>query len=332
MARSDVPQDMPMLLSSRSVDSSFTGRCSLVSLPLEILQMITGYLHATDLHALCRTCRALHDIIDQNSFWMHHVRSVFSASIAQFYLYDLFKTSELVPSYDRICPSGFHHTVADRELDRLAIQCATHYNDEAVEKRQERMFVAQGAFADRVEFYQYRKPVNGEEIPLAKLIYFYLRDRKRCAAVDMHVIHRNGDFLVEEEDVDSFKGRVIHLRSACWLEITGHFEHTIMPGIYDVRWRMKGDAAGVHVSGETEFIVVPQHGKLLIHRMSADDFQKQLLEHETRWFIVEMGQILIYEPSQVSVAIRNWIDRGCKSGLSWDFVELTLATLKSPSS
>ena len=325
MARSDVPQDTAVLLSSCSVDSSLTDKCSLVSLPLEILQMITGYLPATDIHALSRTCRALHDIIDQSSFWIHRVRSEFSANIAQFYLHDVFQKSEPVTSYDPIRPSGLHHTLADRELDRLAMHCTTHYNDESVEKRQERMFVAEDAFADRVEFYQYRKPANYEEIPLAKLIYFYLRDRKRCAAVDMHVIHRKDGFLVEEEDVDSFKGRVIHLQSVCWLEITGHFEHTIMPGTYDVRWRMKGDAAGIRLSGETEFIVVPQHGKLLIHRMSSDDFQNQMLEHEHRWFTVNIGQILIYEPSKVSVAVRNWIHRGWKSGLSWDCVELHLA-------
>jgi len=179
-------------------------------------------------------------------------------------------------------------------------------------------------FLNNVEFYQFNNPKNYSDILFMKLIYFYLIDRKRYAAVNMNIMHDGFYDVIVENDMDSLTGHIISLQFAQRLEITGRFEHKIMPGKYEVSWRMKGGTLSTYIGEETEFIVVPQHGKLLNYKMSKDVLFYLLIEHENRWFIVKMGQIIIYEPSIVLVAIRNWNDTNRKANLSWDCIELTL--------
>src|SRR5262249_46707704 len=151
---------------------------------------------------------------------------------------------EIIETYNEIRPSGFAYIRTDDQLDQLAITSATHYNDEAIEKRHAKMFVSKEEFLNNLEFYQFNKPNNYSDISFMKLIYFYLIDRKRCAAVDMNINHHELYDLIEDNDVDSLTGHIISLQDAYWVEITGRFEHKIMPGKYEVSWRMKCDKFG----------------------------------------------------------------------------------------
>jgi hypothetical protein len=311
--------------SQSSNDLSSNEICWFFRLPLEILQVITDFLEIKDVLSLNQTCQTFYTVLNDNNFWIHRIHSQFAPSIAQLYTFDLFQKPEIIETYNEIRSSGFTHVQTENELDRLAINSATHYNDEAIEKRHAKMYVSKEDFLDQVEFYQFNKPNNYSDIPLMKLIYFYLIDRKRCAAIDMNVIHHDEhQQLVEENDVDSLTGRIINLQNIYWFEITGRLEQKIMPGKYEISWRIKGALYCNFIWGETEFIVVPQHGKLLNYKMSADDFRYRLVEHENHWFIVKIGQIIIYEPSIVLVAVRNQNDTSWKSHLSWDCIELTL--------
>ena len=296
----------------------------LCRLPSEVLQMITDHLKASDLVSLSQTCRSFYTFCNDDQLWFHRIRCQFPQTIAQLYTSGLYQKPEIIQTFNELRPSGFVHNQAGNELDLLAIHSATHYNDEAIERRQEKIYVSKEYFRNNVEFYQYDKPDHHLDIPLMKLIYFYLIDRKRYAAVDMNVVHHEFDDFITDNEVDSLTGLILRLENACRLEITGRFEYEIMPGKYEVSWRMKFDQLAVKIWGETEFIVVPQHGQLLDYRMSENDFHHLLSEHENRWFVRKMGQILIYEPSIVLVAIRNWNDTRAKSNLSWDCIELTL--------
>jgi len=311
--------------SSDNVSTNNTpGICWILQLPPEILQTITEYLNVRDINSLSQTCQEFYTLINNDNFWIHRIRCQFAPSIAQLYTFDLFQKPESIQTEDEPRPSGFNHNRNECELDNLAIHSATHYNDEAIERRHAKMYVSKEDFLKNLQYFQFKKPANNLQIPLMKLIYFYLIDRKRKAVVDMNVIHRNDHYLVEQNDKDSLKGRIINLQQVCWLEITGSSEHNIMPGKYEVIWRMKGRGNDVRIWGETEFIVVPSHGKLLIYKISDDDFRTYALEHGNQWFSVNMGQIIIYEPSTVLMAIRNWNNGSWKSGISWDCIELKL--------
>jgi hypothetical protein len=301
-----------------------SGICWIFQLPPEILQTITEYLNIRDIISLSRTCRAFNTLINNDNFWIHRIRCHFPPSIAYLYTFDLFQEPEYIETNDEPRPSGFDNGRSEGELDRLARKSATHYNDEAIERRHEKMYVSKEDFLKHLQYFQFNKPTNYLQIPLMKLIYFYMIDRKRKAIVDMDVVHRNDHYLVEQNDEESLKGRIIHLQSVCWLEITGRFEHKIMPGKYEVIWRMKCRGNDVRIWGETEFIVVPSHGKLLIHKISENDFRTYALQNGNQWFLVNMGQVIIYEPSTVLMGIRNWSNGNWKSGISWDCIELKL--------
>jgi hypothetical protein len=281
-------------------------------------------LKIRDILSLGQTCQSFYRFFNDDNFWIHRIRAQFPTSIAQLYIFDLFKKPEIIETYNEIRPSGFSHVQTGNELDHLAINSATHYNDEAIAKRNGKMYVSKEEFFNDLEFYQFNQPTDYSAVPFMKLIYFYLIDRKRSAAVEMNIIHRGLYDLIEDDDVDSLTGHIISLKNASWLEITGRLEHKIIPGKYEVSWRMKCNKLGTYMRGETEFIVVPQHGKLLDYRMSEDDFHTLTSKHEDRWFVIKMGEIIIYEPSIILVGIRNWNETNWKSNLSWDCIELTL--------
>jgi hypothetical protein len=299
-----------------------SGLCRILMLPPEILQIITEYLSVHEVNSLSRTCRTFYTLINNDNFWIHRVRCHFSESIAKLYTYDLFQEPEYIETNDEIRPSGFDHVRNDGELDEAAINSATHYNDEAIERRCAKMYISKRNFLASMQYFQFNEPKNELEIPLMKLIYFYLIDRKRTAAVTLNVVHRGNSYLTEQFDRDSLTSRVIHLRSVCWLELTGRVQYNIMPGKYEVIWRMKVHPGEIRMPGETEFTVVPSHGKMLIYKISENDFRNYSLKYGNHWFIIKMGQIVIYELSTVLIAIRNWNDRNWKSGVSWDCIEL----------
>lgn len=298
----------------------------LLDLPPELLQSIIEHLPHRDILTLTRTCRTLHEVINNDHFWIHRIRSRFPRALAQLYTIELFEEPEKIETYDEIRSSGFVNRRSEAEIDLAAIESATHYNDEALAKRHAKMYVSKEDFLEQVDFYQYSKPKAKylSRIPLMQLVYFYMIDRKRMAIVNMSVIHRNTYHLVEHRDADSFVGRIIALESVCWLEIDGRMEHRLMPGKYEVSWRMKFRTGHPNIAGETEFLFVPMAGKLRIHTISENDFRTAAIEHGRNWFVQKMGHIEIYGPSTVFVAIRNWQNGSWKSGISWDCVELTL--------
>lgn len=312
-----------MLASSdKSPVDNTLGTCWIVQLPPEILQAITEYLTPRDINSLSRTCQDFYTLINDDNFWIHRIRSQFSPSMADLYTYDVFQNFEPVETNEEPRPTGFTHTKNESQLDQFAITSATHYNDEAIERRHAKIYISKEDFSKQVEYFQFKQPKDYTKVPLMKLMYFYIIDRKRQATVDMGVIHRNDRYLVERNDRDSLKGKIIHLESVCWLEITGEFEHNIMPGKYDVIWRMKTHGNYIRIWGETEFIVVPSCGRLLIYKISENDFRTYGLENNDQWFLVNMGQTIIYEASKVLVGIRNWNNGNWKSGISWDCIEL----------
>lgn len=300
--------------------------CWIFHLPPEILQTITDYLSTRDIISLSRTCQTFYTIINDDNFWIHRIHCEFPQPIADLYTYDVFQKCDTIETSDEPRPSGFQSARTEAELDLAAINSATHYNDQAIEKRHAKMYLSKESFLTQLQYFQYKRPKKVQEITIMKLMYFYLIDRKRRAVVDMDVVHRNDQYLVERNDANSFKGRIIELRNVCWLEITGHFEHAIMPGKYDVIWRMKCFDNYVRISGDTEFSVVPSHGKMLLHIISDDDFQRYALEHGNDWFTVKMGQIVVYDISRILIGIRNWNTGYWKSGIAWDCVELKPAS------
>jgi hypothetical protein len=309
----------------RSASLTLQSSSWLFQLPTEILQIITDFLNPKDINSLSQTCQNFYTFLNDNKFWIHRIHRQFPHSIAQRYTFDIFQKPETIHTYNVIQPSGFAHVRTDSQIDICAINSATDYNDEVTERLGIKMYVSKEDFLNNVQYYQFNKPNDCSKIPLMKSVYFYLIDRKRRAAIDMDVTHRNTTYLVEENDVDSLKGRIIHLKSVCWLEITGDMENKIMPGKYGVSWRMKTDLDGIHVRGETEFIIVPQHGKIVNYKISQNEFRDLHLEHGgNHWFTVKMGQTIIYEPSSILVTIRNWNNPNWKSGLSWDCIELTI--------
>ena len=310
----------------RSGDEEVPGPCFILDLPPEILQIIIEYSSLRDITSLSRTCRAFHSLISDDHFWIHRIRSRFSAPLAQLYTIDLFQAPKLAAIDTQPCPSGFENVRNDGEIDRVACEAARYYNDEAIAKRGMKMFVSEDDFLRQLEYFQFKKPRIDAEVPLMKLVYFYLIDRKRTAAVTMDIVHRGNQYLVETRDPNSYTGRIIQLQHVCWLELTGRFEHRLMPGRYRVTWRMKCLAAHPQMHGETEFLVVPSHGKVRIHKISEDDFQNYRLEHVDQWFQANLGEVEIYEPSTIFIAIRNWRDGNWKSGIAWDCVELTLVS------
>ncbi|CAF4427420.1 unnamed protein product [Rotaria socialis] len=219
---------------SQSADKNSTDDsskiCWIFNLPPEILQTITDHLTVHDIISLSQTCQTFYTLIKDDNFWVHRIRSQFSPSTANLYILDLFEKPETILTNDETRPSGFENIRVDGELDLAAINSVTHYNDEAIEKRHAKMYISTEDFLTHVEYLNYRKPKNTLKIPLMKLVYFYLIDRKRTAAVNMSVIHRNDVYLIEDRDKDSLTGRIIQLQSVCWLEITGRFDHDIMPG------------------------------------------------------------------------------------------------------
>lgn len=300
--------------------------CYLLQLPPELLQIITEYLSSRDLSSLGRTCQAFYRLMNEDQFWIHLIRARVPPAMTSFYTYDVFQEPTILPTNDQPRPTGFMNSRSDSDLDRSAADSATHYNDDAVQQRQGKMFVSKENFRKCVQYFQFGKPRNNQTIPLMKLVYFYLIDRKRTAIVDMHVTHRNDQYLIERSDRNSFKGRIIYLNNVCWLEITGQFPRPILPGKYQVIWRMKTNGGYISVVGETEFIVVPTHGRLLNHKISEQDFRDYAIRYGQHWFSVNTGEILIYEPSTVHVAIRNWANGNWKSGIAWDCVELKIVS------
>ncbi|UJR23089.1 hypothetical protein I4U23_026112 [Adineta vaga] len=307
-----------------SNDNQISGICWLLDLPPEIIQMFTDYLNVNDLISFSRTCRTFYTLINNDNFWMHRIHRQLPHSIAQLYTIDVYQPPEMIQTIDEPRHADFLHVRTDSDFDKLANSSATHYNDEVIERRHDKMYVSNEDFLKHVNYFQFKTPSHHSTIPFMKLVYFYLIDRKRRAAASMDVIHLDGNYLADRTDQDSLTGHIIQLRSVCWLELTGRFQQRIMPGKYEVSWRMKGRTGYVTLYGETEFLVVPSHGKLLIKKIEDNDFRNYVLQQGDRWFTMNMGEIIIYKPSIVWMAIRNWNNGNWKSGLSWDCIELRM--------
>lgn len=308
----------------RSSNQPISGECFISYLPVEVIQNIATNLNLRDIGAFSRTCRSIHEIIDNDDFWSHQIHVHFPRSIARFYTNELFHEPKLIEFEPPQKGSMIQSSRAESNFDQLAERAATVYDDDAIKKQNLKMFASRQDLVNTINYYQYQKNQHFDKVPLMKLIFLYLRDRKRLATVQMEAVHRNTHYLVEEKDETCLLGAYINLRTVCWLEITGRFPHQILPGKYRISWRMKFTDPSPRMWGNTEFLVVPTEGQMKNYVMNENDFRSLALEHREQWFTMSMGEILIFKPSIVHCAIRNWSNGNWKSGIAWDCIELTI--------
>ncbi|CAF0953466.1 unnamed protein product [Didymodactylos carnosus] len=307
----------------------------LLDLPPELFYLIGEHLSHDDLSRLSQTCSRLYQFINSDTLWTHLIRFKFPPSIAKLYTNGIFEeerdeATETEKTHQNKAqrPSFLNSKDSEWKLDAAAIRSAADYNETTVIHLT--MHLDQKWFRENVRYYQFNKThsLNCKNIPLMKLMYFYLIDRKRVATTDMVVVHLNNEnYLREIRTKDSLNGRVVKLFSVCWLDITGKMEN-ILPGKYEFSWRMRLDMSA-EIDGTTEFLAVPEYGTLICYRWTDEIIQEMKIKHGTAWFTADMGTTTIYKPSTVYVAVRNWTTPYWKQGLSWDCCELKLLPLQS---
>ncbi|CAF0761029.1 unnamed protein product [Didymodactylos carnosus] len=311
--------------------------CLLLDLPPELFYLVSEHLNYHDIINLSKTCSRLYEYINSDVFWTRLIYCQFHSSIAKLYTSDIFndkRNQDVINRRNEIRQPDFISKKGNEDkLDQAAITCCTHYNETAVLNNGTSMYISQDQFRHDVKYYQYKTQYltdnNRKNTPLMKLIYFYLIDRKRLAAINMGVVHLNNNYLIGIKTSDSLNGHVVQLNTVCWLDISGEMEN-ILPGKYELIWRMKL-SSNCYIPGITEFIAVPQHGSLICCKWSEENFREKKIEYGSQWFTTEMGTTNIYEPSTVLIAVRNLVNPYWKNGVSWDCVELKLVPLKNSS-
>jgi hypothetical protein len=171
----------------------------------------------------------------------------------------------------------------------------------------------------------------------SKLIYFELIKRKRISFSDFNRLsfdtNRNYTTVA---DASSLNGYVLHINDSIELYYSLRIEATfknILPGKYDVIWRMKLDVP--YILGETEFFAVSEQinpGQLAYTRWTQDDFLSMYrcfhcdITKTNLWFYQTMGIVEIngIESSDVYISMTNHDTIHAKYGLFLDYIELKL--------
>ncbi|UJR26926.1 hypothetical protein I4U23_008235 [Adineta vaga] len=169
----------------------------------------------------------------------------------------------------------------------------------------------------------------------SKLIYLDLIKRKRIAFSEFNRFtldtNRNYTTII---DPSSLNGSVLHIKDSLELCYTLHIEtlfKDILPGKYDVIWRMKLDLP--YMLGETEFFAVAEQinpGHIAYMRWTQDDFSSMYrcfycdLTKTNLWFYQSIGYIEIHgdKPSNVYISMTNYDSIHAKYGVYLDYVEL----------
>ncbi|CAF1683679.1 unnamed protein product [Rotaria magnacalcarata] len=171
----------------------------------------------------------------------------------------------------------------------------------------------------------------------SKSIYFELLKRKRISFADFNNFtfdtNRNYTTIVESS---SLNGYVLYIKDTietCYsLHIETMFEN-ILPGNYDVIWRMKLNTP--YMFGETEFFASAEQvnpGKTAYMRWTQDDFLSMYscfycdIAKTNLWFYQTIGTVEINgnKPCNVFISMTNHDSIHAKHGVYLDYVELKL--------
>ena len=171
----------------------------------------------------------------------------------------------------------------------------------------------------------------------AKFIYFQLIKRKRISFSHFPSLsldtNRN---YITIADPSSLTGYVLCIKDSIELSYSLHIEtmfRDILPGKYDVIWRMKLDIP--YILGETEFYAVADQihlGEIAYMRWTQDDFLSMYrcfncdITKTNLWFYQTIGIVEVTgnKPCNVHVSMTNQDSTRAKLGLFLDYVELKL--------
>ncbi|CAF3039229.1 unnamed protein product [Rotaria sp. Silwood2] len=171
----------------------------------------------------------------------------------------------------------------------------------------------------------------------SKIIYFELIKRKRISFSDFNLFtfdtNRNYTTIA---DPSSLNGYVLYIKDSIEICYSLHIEtlfENILPGKYDVIWRMK--LSTPYMLGETEFFAVAEQvnpGRAAYMRWTQDDFLSMYrcfycdITKTNLWFYQTIGIIEINgnKPCNVFISMTNHDSVHAKHGVYLDYVELKL--------
>jgi len=171
----------------------------------------------------------------------------------------------------------------------------------------------------------------------SKLIYIELIQRKRISFSDFNLFsfdtNRNYTTI---PDPSSLNGYVLYIKDSLELCYSLHIEtlfKNILPGKYDVIWRMKLNIP--YMLGETDFSAVAEQvnpGQFAYMRWTQEDFLSMYrcfhcdTTKTNLWFYQTIGILEITgdKPSDVYISMTNYDSLHAKHGVYLDYVELKL--------
>jgi hypothetical protein len=171
----------------------------------------------------------------------------------------------------------------------------------------------------------------------SKFIYFQLIKRKRISFSDFNLFsfdtNRN---YITVPDPSSLNDNVLYINDSIQFCYSIHIEtifYNILPGKYDVIWRMKVNLP--YILGETEFFAIPEQinpGKTAYMKWTQEDFLSMYrcfncdITKTNLWFYQTIGVVEINgdKPCNVYISMINHDSVHAKHGLYLDYVELKL--------
>jgi hypothetical protein len=171
----------------------------------------------------------------------------------------------------------------------------------------------------------------------SKLIYFELIKRKRISFADLNRFSFDTNRTYTTiSDPSSLTGYVLSIKDSISLCYSLHIETVfpnILPGKYDVIWRMKLQIP--YMLGETEFIAIPEQinpGEIAYMRWTQEDFLSMYrcfnceITKTDLWFYQTIGLVEITgnQPCNVYISMINHDSIHAKHGVFLDYVELKL--------
>jgi hypothetical protein len=181
---------------------------------------------------------------------------------------------------------------------------------------------------------------NDEQLSVScrsKEVYLRLSERHCISFSDIdRVSFDNNRHYQLINDPSSLTGKVLQIHDSvefCYdVQIETVFKD-ILPGRYDVIWRMKLNLP--YLIGETEFVAIPEQDspkQVAFTRWTEEDFLSMYrcfhcdLSNSNLWFYQQMGIVEITgdQPCHVYVSMVNADPIHAKHGLFLDFVELKL--------
>jgi hypothetical protein len=171
----------------------------------------------------------------------------------------------------------------------------------------------------------------------SKIIYFELIKRKQISFSDLNrfSLDTNRNYLTTP-DPSSLNGYVLSIKDSialCYSLHIGTSFKNILPGKYDVLWRMKLHLP--YMLGETEFVAIAEQinpGKIAYMRWTQDDFLSMYrcfncdITQTSLWFYQTIGIVEVNgdKPCDVYISMTNNDAMHAKHGVFLDYVELKL--------